>query len=80
MLVLRLKSDGNWDLEMVGVNETRSLKKVKAAQTVKTLLRDTSTTTDTFYPMLEMAQRFGQPIWIDAQQVQAQMAAVRSVA
>ena len=76
MLVLRLRSDGIWDIEMRGCSATLPLKKIKGAETVNALVRNTPQTTDYFYPVLRTAARLGQPIWVNMAEVQAMHKAV----
>jgi hypothetical protein len=76
MLVLRLRPNRIWDIEFVKGHDTTSLKKVRAAQTVDALVRDTDATTDYFYTVLQRAARLGQPIWVNMAEVQTMNSAV----
>ncbi len=71
MLVLKLLPDQIWDIELVQNHDSHSLKKVKVAQTVGALLRDTRNTTEYFYEVLGTAAQLGQPIWVNMAEVQS---------
>jgi hypothetical protein len=71
MLVLRLLPNRIWDIQFVEGHDTKSLKKVKTAQTVDALVQDSDETTDYFYKVLQRAARLGQPIWVNMADVKA---------